>query len=203
MNYEVIVADFVAGAHNLGQMPQTGTPEIAFVGRSNVGKSSLINRITGRNALARTSRTPGRTQEINFFKIKVRNEGVVTDCYCVDLPGFGYGKFSKGKRQAMSRLTVEYVAKRPDLSLLCLLNDSKRLPEADELALRDLAYERGIPVFVVVTKIDRLNQKERQQQLTAIAEAFSLEVSDLIVTGEKTAPSNLWQQVYPFIDGTV
>jgi GTP-binding protein len=201
--YEVIQADFETGAHNLGQMPQTGLPEVAFVGRSNVGKSSLINRVTARKSLARTSGTPGRTQEINFFRIQLRTESVRAECYCVDLPGFGYGKFSKGKRQAMSRLTVEYVAKRADLTLLCLLNDSKRLPEKDELALRDLAYERGIPVLVVVTKVDRLNQKERQQQLIAIAKAFSLEVADLAVTGEKTPATQLWERICPFVDGTI
>ena len=197
---QVLDAVFKKGAHNLGQMPEEGLPEVAFVGRSNTGKSTLLNRITGRKGLARTSGTPGRTQEINFFDVRVRVEGNDQSLYCVDLPGFGYGKFSKGKREAMGRLTVDYISGREELSLVCLLNDSKRKPERDELALRDMAATYGIPVLVVVTKIDRLNQKEKNKQLKLIAAAYGLEPSDLAVTGEKTPGHKLWDRILPYIE---
>ena len=194
-------ADFVAGASTLSSLPSPELPEIAMLGRSNVGKSTLINRITERKKLARTSSTPGRTTELNFFKVtlgiketKEAEEQTEQSLMLVDLPGFGYAKFSKVERERLSKLTLDYISGRNNLNIICLLNDCRRKPEDDELAIRKVAYELDKRLLVIVTKIDKLNQKERHANIKSIAAAYNLSESDLILTGEKTPPYQLWQR---------
>ena len=118
--------DFVTGAVRLDQLPETALPEVAFAGRSNVGKSSLINALTGRKTLARTSNMPGRTREINFFLLAER-------LMLVDLPGYGYARAAKHQIQRWNQLITKYLKGRPNLCRVCLLIDARRgIMDADE-----------------------------------------------------------------------
>jgi GTP-binding protein len=193
-------ADFTVGAFKLSDIPRNDLPQVAFVGRSNVGKSSLINRLTGRKSLARVSSTPGRTQQINIFEIDaLTGSDAPTLFSMVDLPGYGFAKFSKARREVMSRLIVDYVAGSEQLKVVCLLNDSKRLPEQDELAIRDLCAQADVHLLVCATKCDRLKSKDLQKQLAAIAAAYNLEKKDLVITGEKTPAVKVWERILPLL----
>lgn len=198
--FRIRKAEFIIGAFKLADIPPSDLPEVAFLGRSNVGKSSLINRLTGRKSLARVSSTPGRTQQINVFEIDALTRDNTPVLFSmVDLPGYGYARFSKARREVMSRLIVEYVERSPRLQVVCLLNDSKRLPEADELAIRDLCSAAGVHLLVCPTKCDRLKSKDLQKQLAAIARAYGLEQKDLVVTGEKTPAPKVWERILPLL----
>ena len=140
---------FVAGAAEPTALPPGGLPEIAFVGRSNVGKSSLVNALTGRRTLARTSNTPGRTRQLNFFALDNR-------LMLVDLPGYGYAEASKSAIKAWTRLVQEYLNGRASLRRVCLLIDSRHgLKDADRPLLR-LCDAAGLSYQVVLTKTDKL-----------------------------------------------
>ena len=146
---------FVAGTETLDRLPPPGLPEVAFAGRSNVGKSSLLNALTGRKHLARVSNTPGRTQQINFFELGGR-------LMLVDLPGHGYAQVSKSKVKGWTRLTESYIRGRPNLRRVLLLVDSKvGIKDADH-PLMDLMDESGLSYQIVMTKADRLKPAELQ-----------------------------------------
>ena len=157
---------FVMGAVRFADIPSAVLPEIAFAGRSNVGKSSLVNALTGRRALARTSRTPGRTQQINFFDL----DGVVA---LVDLPGYGYARASKGRIRDWNQLMHDYIGGRPNLRRLCLLVDSRhglKPPDRDLIALLDQA---GVSYQAVLTKAD----KEKAGALARIEQTAAAEIA--------------------------
>jgi GTP-binding protein len=144
---------FVAGTDSLERLPPPGLPEVAFAGRSNVGKSSLLNALTGRKHLARVSNTPGRTQQINFFELGAR-------LMLVDLPGHGYAQVSKSKVKGWTRLVDSYIRGRPNLRRVLLLADAKvGTKEADD-RLMDLMDESGLSYQIVMTKADRLKPAE-------------------------------------------
>lgn len=146
--------DFVKGATSLAQMPEGTTPEFAFVGRSNVGKSSLINRLLERRNLARTSQNPGKTQEINFFRV---NDAF----HLVDLPGFGYAKVSKRQREAWQRLIGTYLMERPQLAAVFQLVDARHDPTALDKELMMLMAESPAEHVVLLTKTDKLSGNQR------------------------------------------
>jgi GTP-binding protein len=140
---------FVAGTETLDRLPPPGLPEVAFAGRSNVGKSSLLNALTGRKHLARVSNTPGRTQQINFFDLG-------SHLMLVDLPGHGYAKVSRSKVKGWTRLVDSYIRGRPNLCRILLLVDANvGTKDADE-TLMDLMDESGLSYQIVMTKADRL-----------------------------------------------
>jgi GTP-binding protein len=146
---------FVAGTDTLERLPPPELPEVAFAGRSNVGKSSLLNALTGRKHLARVSNTPGRTQQINFFELGAR-------LMLVDLPGHGYAQVSKSKVKGWTRLTESYIRGRPNLRRVLLLVDSKvGIKDADH-PLMDLMDESGLSYQIVMTKADRLKPADLQ-----------------------------------------
>ena len=146
--------DFVKGATSLAHMPEGETPEFAFVGRSNVGKSSLINRLLERKNLARTSSTPGKTQEINFFRV---NDAF----HLVDLPGFGYAKVSKRQREAWQRLIGNYLMHRSQLAAVFQLVDARHDPTALDKELMMLMSESPAEHVVLLTKGDKLSGNQR------------------------------------------
>jgi GTP-binding protein len=155
----------------LGSVPPPGErsadapPEIAIAGRSNAGKSSLLNVIGGRRDLARVSKTPGRTQRLHFFR--ERQRGFVL----VDLPGFGFARVSKETKRQLSRHVEAYLRARPTLRGLVLLLDVRRDPQTEERMLADFAASRGVRLLCVATKVDKLGRAERLRRLRALDEA--------------------------------
>ena len=163
---KITAAEFLLSVHQPGQLPLGDRPEVAFLGRSNVGKSSLINCLLGRRNLVRTSSRPGCTQALNFFHINGR-------WYFVDLPGFGYAAVSKTMKAAWGRLVMAYLSARENLAAVVFLQDSRRVPGPEELFLREFFREQGIPVIPVLTKADKLKQGQRAKQLKNIVAALA------------------------------
>lgn len=145
-------AKFIKGAAKATQFPDWDLPEIAFGGRSNVGKSSLLRVLAGSRRLVRVSRTPGRTQEVNFFRLRLDD----TDCSFVDLPGYGYAKVPKQIKRLWGRVVEQYFAERAQLAALVLLIDARRPPEKAEQELYTYLQELKRPCLPVYTKIDKL-----------------------------------------------
>jgi GTP-binding protein len=153
---------FVAGAPNREAMPDAGLPEIAFAGRSNVGKSSLINALTGRKSLARTSQTPGRTQQVNFFDLAGR-------LGLVDLPGYGYARASKSRIKEWTAVVNDYLKGRATLRRALVLVDARHgLKESDRAVMRMLD-EAAVSYQIVLTKIDRTSGEERGSLVADLA----------------------------------
>ena len=147
--------DIVCGITS--KMPETGRPEVAFAGKSNVGKSSLINGLMNRKSLARTSSQPGKTQTINFYNIN-------KFMYLVDLPGYGYAKCSQEERKSWAKLIEYYLTNTPALKALALLLDCRIPPQALDRDLADFARGHGIPLLPVLTKADKCTQVERSKR---------------------------------------
>jgi GTP-binding protein len=173
---------FVAGAARIGDLPDATLPEIAFAGRSNVGKSSLINALTGQNALARISRTPGRTQQLNFFRL----DDAVT---LVDLPGYGYARASKRQIADWTGLMHAYLKGRVTLHRLCVLVDSRHGLKPSDEALMDELDDDAVSYQVVLTKADKPNSAEVAGTREAVARALARRPAahpDILVTSART-----------------
>jgi len=152
--------DFLMGAVSLETLPGTDRPEVAFAGRSNVGKSSLVNALTGRKTLARTSNTPGRTQELNFFTI---GSEMQQPAYLVDLPGYGYAKIERKKVHAWTRLVKDYLRGRPNLRRIMLLIDSRHGLKENDREIMTMLDEAAVNYQLVLTKLDKLKVVEREK----------------------------------------
>lgn len=153
--------DFMRGVPSLEHLPPAGLPEIAFAGRSNVGKSSLINALTGRNALARTSNTPGRTQQLNFFNL---GEKMVI----VDMPGYGYAKVSKQERNSWSRLIKDYLRGRVILKRTYVLVDGRHGMKDSDAEMMTLLDECAAPYTVILTKTDKAKREELVETVAGV-----------------------------------
>jgi GTP-binding protein len=174
--------DFLGGmAEATGWRPEPKLPEVAFAGRSNVGKSSLINALVHRRKLARVSNTPGRTREINFFD--VNGEFVL-----VDLPGYGYARVSKERKATWRPLIEGYLKGSLRLRGVVLLLDSRRQPSEDDLRMLDFLAQRETPTVVVATKVDKLVRAQRDARIESLAREAGVELDQLIpfsaVSGE-------------------
>ncbi len=159
-------ARFAAAAAEPGRLPRLGLPEVAFAGRSNVGKSSLLNRLVGRRSLARVSKTPGRTQQINFFVIDEK-------LALVDLPGYGFARVSLALREEWKALVEHYLTQRPSLRAVVLIVDLRRGVEPDDAQLLEFLAAQGVPAVLVATKADKLAYGARVRQARALAAAIA------------------------------
>jgi GTP-binding protein len=160
-------AVFVKSATSVNQCPTPSLNEIAFVGKSNVGKSSLINVLLERRSLVRTSRTPGRTQLINFFLI---NEGF----YFVDLPGYGFAKVPVEVKRQWEPMVRSYINRRQELKAVILLFDIRRIPNSDDIQMLDWLEEYNIPTIPVITKVDKVSASKRSIHIQKIVTATGL-----------------------------
>lgn len=158
-------AEFETAAGVSAQLMPSDLPEIAFSGRSNVGKSSLINRLVGRKALARTSATPGKTATINFYRLPSMR--------LVDLPGYGYAKVADSERRRWSELIEGYFNDDRDLRLVLQLIDMRHPPSKDDYHMLEYMVECGIPFIIVLTKSDKLNKTERAARLAALEQELA------------------------------
>jgi GTP-binding protein len=172
-----LIAKFVSSAPTLAACPRSDRMEIALAGRSNVGKSSLLNALTGVKGLARTSKTPGRTRSINFFE----GPGRLT---LVDLPGYGYAKMARSDAAEITRLLFDYLAQRENLAALILLIDGRRGPEQEEIALAEAIRGRGRELIIVATKWDKLRNSQRNQALRSFAPIGAEPIACSASTGE-------------------
>ncbi len=158
-------AEFLKSSSKLSECPKPSLPEYAFVGRSNVGKSSLINMLTGRKDLAKTSGKPGKTQLINHFSIAVPGKESQPIWYLVDLPGYGYAKVSKTLKAAFQKLIYPYLERRESLSCVFVLLDSRHTPQEIDIDFMSWLGQRGIPFVMVFTKTDKLKPGALQKNI--------------------------------------
>lgn len=191
-------AEFARSAHTVQDFPRDGLPQVAFVGRSNVGKSSLLNRLLGRKALARVSRTPGRTRGVNFFLVDRR-------LYFVDLPGYGYAKAGKDERRRWADLMETYfTAATPRPRVVQLVDGHVGATDLDRQAHGYLASSE-LEVVVAATKIDRVRRHRRTQALAAITERLELAdgASPIAVSARSgEGIPELWRAITPPLQGT-
>jgi GTP-binding protein len=172
--------EFIGGmAERHGWRPESSLPEVAFAGRSNVGKSSLLNTLVRRKSFARVSRTPGRTREINFFRIN--NEFVL-----VDLPGYGYARISKERKAEWRPMIESYLRRTTQLRGIVLLLDIRRDPSDDDRAMLDFLAETEVPTIVALTKLDKLSKIAGQAQAAGIARSLHLEPQQVIPFSAQT-----------------
>jgi GTP-binding protein len=157
-----LTVEFEKSAPRLADCPRWKRREIALCGRSNVGKSSLLNALAGAHELARTSKTPGRTQLLNFFALDAH----LALC---DMPGYGYAKMPHDRAEAIALMMREYLDRRDNLAAIVLLVDCRRGPAKEELSIAELARARGLTLIAVATKIDKLTNSERRSALAQFA----------------------------------
>jgi GTP-binding protein len=183
-------AEFIKSAVKPKDFPPADLPEVAFVGRSNVGKSSLINVLAGRKALVRTSSTPGRTQLINFFDIN----GILT---LVDLPGYGYAKAPPDVRKQWGPMIETYLAKRENLKTVVLILDIRRIPSDGDLEMLGWLQRYNIPPIIVLTKCDKLSKSERAKQTALISAAIARDKSMMLPFSalSKDGRSEIWTEI--------
>jgi len=183
-------AEFVTSAVKPSQYPPADMPEIAFAGRSNVGKSSLINTLVNRKRLVKTSTTPGRTQLVNFFVVN----GVFA---FVDLPGYGYAKVPLPVKKTWGPMVETYLKGRPNLKGVVLLMDIRRIPRQEEKTFIDWLNHYHIPPVLVLTKADKLSKSKQAQQRTVIATALGVDAGGLIPFSVKTRQGRtaVWEAI--------
>ena len=186
MENKIIKADYIASAVKLSQYPEEILPEIAFIGRSNVGKSSLINSLCNRKNLARISQTPGKTQTINFYKATLKTHEL-KNFYLVDLPGYGYAKTSKTNRGIWAKFIDEYFTKSKQIKFICQLVDMRHAPMDSDLQMFQNILEKNLPVLIVATKSDKLSKNERAKNLAVIKKSFGIDELPILPYSSKNS----------------
>ena len=173
------------------QFPEPILPEICFIGKSNVGKSSLINALTGRKALARTSQAPGKTRTVNFYEV---NEAL----YLVDLPGYGYAKVSQTEQKRWGQMIESYLKERESLCLAVLLIDIRHEPGKGDQMMYDWMTYYGIEPLIVLTKLDKIKKNQLQKQLALITRALGIQNKENVIavsSESKIGIDKLWQRM--------
>lgn len=193
---KVTIAEFLKSCATLEQCPRDGVSSVACVGRSNVGKSSLINTLLNRKGLAKVSRTPGKTRLLNFFRVSL-SDPQIPCFYLVDLPGYGYAKVAKSMRDEWGSLINGYMKAEPSLRGILLLIDARVVQAQDEAAYQWLKALGHRPI-IVLTKMDKLKANERRTCITAVQKRFQLlEEDPLIVHSSLTGEGKeaLWRTI--------
>ena len=167
-------AEFIRSAAKISDCPRDRLPQIAFAGRSNVGKSSVINRILNRKNFARVGATPGKTTQINYFRIDDK-------IYFTDLPGYGYAKVSKGERDRWGMLMERYFAEAGLVTLGVLIVDARHKPTADDITMCDYFKSTGCPLIVVANKLDKLKKSEIEPNIARVRETLELDESVILI----------------------
>jgi GTP-binding protein len=184
----VLKAEFLKSAFREADWPTDQKPEIAFLGRSNVGKSSLINSLLGVRGLARTSSTPGRTQSLNFFEIN-------GDFRFVDLPGYGYARVPKDIKSTWGEMATDYLANRGELVLSIHIVDSRHEPTKQDLQLHEWLKERGKPRLIVATKSDKLSNNELRESMGRAQRVFPTDNVVAYSAKTKRGQREVWQYI--------
>lgn len=182
--------EFIAAAETLARCPRLGLPEVALAGRSNVGKSSLINILVGRKALVRTSKDPGRTRLIGFIRVEHR-------VVLVDLPGYGYAKVAQAERMRWATMVDNYLSQRAELALVLLLVDCRRDPGDEEREFLEWLRRHDRAVVLVATKVDKLNRAQRSRRIVAIAHSAGMAADDVVPFSALTKEGRreLWTRI--------
>ena len=188
-------AEFVKSAAKPDQYPAGDLPEIAFAGRSNVGKSSLINTLLNRKQLVKTSSTPGRTQLVNFFLINKAFS-------FVDLPGYGYAKVPKSVQKTWGPMIEAYLSTRSNLKGVVLIMDLRRTPGAQEHSLIDWLHYYNLAIIMILTKADKLSKSNRIKQQLAIGKTLAVDVENLILFSAKSrlGKEAVWSAIEQLLD---
>lgn len=186
-------AEFIISAVSPKQYPEDGLPEIAFAGRSNVGKSSLINMLISRKKLARTSSTPGKTQTINFYRI----EDIL---YMVDLQGYGYAKVSKKSKESWGRSIERYLHERQTLMSVFLLVDIRHEPSELDRVMFNWIRQEGYHNIVLATKMDKIPRSRREEHLNRIRRTLSMDGEDLLIPVSVKTKAG-YDAIWEVIDG--
>lgn len=189
---KITSAEFVKSAFNETHWVTDGMPEVAFLGRSNVGKSSLLNMLLQRRSLARTSNTPGRTQAINFFKVNDR-------LYFVDLPGYGFAKVSKATRESWGSMAEDYLLRREELKLSIQLIDVRHEPTALDRQLNEWLVFHEKPHIVVATKSDKLGRGALQKQIKETKKIFSSSKVMTVSSQAGAGKDELWAEIENYV----
>ena len=180
--------DLEAVAVKREQYPATGMPEVAFAGKSNVGKSSLINTMVNRKALARTSQNPGKTRTINFYNIEEK-------LYFVDLPGYGYAKAPKSEQQKWGKMIEGYLTERQELRAIIMLVDIRHEPGENDMMMYDWLKHYGHNIIIVATKSDKIKRSQLDKHKKMLKTAFGLEKDDILLpfsSETKSGKDELW-----------
>lgn len=191
---QITRAEFKCSSERISQIPKDELPDIAFIGRSNVGKSSLINLLTGRQGLAKVSGTPGKTKLINHFRIN-------DSWYLVDLPGYGYARTSKVQRGEFSKLITDYVLRCEKLHYLFVLVDIRLEPQHIDLRFIELLGQNGVPFGIIFTKADKLSKTQREKSIERFRAALSEqweELPPMLVSSSEKALGR--EEILDFID---
>ncbi len=163
MNYNIV--EFEASYGKSSQIPESDIPEIVFSGKSNVGKSSLINKILNRKSMAKVSATPGKTATINFFRLR--------EVRFADLPGYGYAKVSRSEKSRWAELVEGYFAQDRNISLIVQICDIRHSPTADDMTMIDFLYNTGYNFIIAMTKLDKIKNSQRQARIDTLTEELS------------------------------
>lgn len=183
-------ADFITSAASPEGFPETDLPEIAFIGRSNVGKSSMINALLGRKKLVKVGNTPGKTRLINFFNIE--------DNYIfVDLPGYGYAKTSKTERKKWGKLIENYLETRTQLKGCVLIIDVRRIPSEDDFLMIEWISENEVPIILAATKTDKVSRNKLDKHLSEIANTLSITPDAILIFSatKKIGIEQIWDNI--------
>ena len=181
--------DIVCGVTS--KLPDTGMPEVAFAGKSNVGKSSLINGLMNRKSLARTSGQPGKTQTINFYKIN-------GEMYLVDLPGYGYAKVSQAEKEKWGKMIEKYLHTSKNLKAVFLLIDIRHEPSANDRQMYDWILHNGYEPIIIASKLDKLKRSQVQKHLKMIREGLQVKKGTLVIAYSaetKQGREEIWELI--------